>query len=71
MLLDAETRYKNLEKIVLALVMAKKKLWHYFESHPIIVVTNFLVQQISSKPDMSGRLTKWAIELGSTTSNKF
>ena len=30
MLLDAETRYSDLEKMVLALVTAKKKLRHYF-----------------------------------------
>ena len=32
MLLDAETRYNAVEKMVLALVNAKKKLRHYFES---------------------------------------
>ena len=41
MLLDVETRYINLEKMVLALVMAKKKLRHYFESHPITVMKNY------------------------------
>jgi len=61
MLLDAETRYSDLEKMVLALVTAKKKLRHYFESHPITVVTNYPIRQILSKPDLSGRLTKWAI----------
>ena len=64
MLLDAETRYSNLEKMVLALVTAKKKLMHYFEYHPVTVITNYPIRQILSKPDLSGRLTKWAIELG-------
>ena len=40
MLLDAETRYSDLEKMVLALDTTKKKLRHYFESHPVTVVTN-------------------------------
>ena len=31
MLLDAEMRYSDLEKMVLALVTTKKKLMHYFE----------------------------------------
>ena len=62
MLLDAETRYNSLEKMVLALVVVKKNLRHYFESHPITAVTNYPIQQILSKPDMSTRLTKWAIE---------
>ena len=58
MLLDAEMRYNDLEKMVLALVTAKKKLRHYFESHQIIVVTNYPIRQIPSKPDLSGRLMK-------------
>ena len=44
MLLDAETRYSAVEKMVLALVNAKKKLRHYFETHPIIVITDFLIK---------------------------
>ena len=64
MLLDAEMRYNDLEKMVLALVTTKKKLRHYFESHQITVVMNHPIGQIFSKPDLSGRSTKWAIELG-------
>ena len=62
-LLDAETRYSAVEKIVLALVNAKKKLRHYFETHPIIVITDFPIKQILSKLDLSSRLTNWVIDL--------
>ena len=65
MLLDVETRYSAVKKMVLALVNAKKKLHHYFETHLIMVITNFRIKQILNKPDLSGRLTKWAIDLGS------
>ena len=64
MLLDAETHYSTVEKIVLALVNAKKKLCHYFETHPITVITNSPMKQILSKLDLSGKLTKWAIDFG-------
>ena len=63
-LLEAETCYSAVEKMVLALVNAKKKLCHYFETHPITVTTEFPIKQILSKPDLSRRLTKWAIDLG-------
>ena len=63
MLLDAKTRYSGLEKMILNLVPTKNKLRHYFESHRVIVVTNYPIMQILSKPYLSGRLTKWAIEL--------
>ena len=51
------------EKMVLALVTTKKRFRHYFESHPVIVVTNYLIRQILSKPVLFKRLTKWAIEM--------
>ena len=44
MLLDAETCYSAVEKMVLALVNAKNKLRHYFETYPIMVVTNFPIK---------------------------
>ena len=50
--------------MVLALVNAKKKLHHYFETHPITVITDFPIKQILSKPDLLGRLTKLARDLG-------
>ena len=64
MLLDTEMRYSMMEKLVLALINAKKKLKQYFESHPITVYTGYPIRQILAKPDLSERLTKWAIELG-------
>ena len=39
-LADAETRYLPLEKLILALVMASKKLNHYFQAHKIVVLTS-------------------------------
>ena len=63
-LLDAETRYSMIEKLVLALVNAKNNLRQFFESHPIIVYMDHPTMQILAKPDFSGRLRKWVIELG-------
>ena len=39
-LLGAETRYLKIEKLVYALIIAARKLCHYFQSHPIVVFTN-------------------------------
>ncbi|XP_059669197.1 uncharacterized protein LOC132314338 [Cornus florida] len=62
-MIDAKTQYSKVEKIILALVYTKRKLRHYFESHSIVVLTNYPIRVIFSKPDLSGRITKWAIEL--------
>lgn len=67
-LTDAEMRYNMIEKLVLALVTAKRKLRQYFEAHSIVVLTAHLIRAILAKPDMSGRISQWAIELGHSIS---
>ncbi|XP_059627295.1 uncharacterized protein LOC132270107 [Cornus florida] len=62
---EPERRYSRAERMILSLVNAKRKLRHYFESHPIVVLTTFPLRIILHKPDLSGRMTKWAIELSS------
>ncbi|XP_022040201.1 uncharacterized protein LOC110942744 [Helianthus annuus] len=64
MLTGPETRYSMIEKLVLALVHASRRLRRYFSGHVITVLTNYHLGQILSKPDIAGRLAKWAIELG-------
>ena len=59
----AEPRYSRTEKMALALVMASRKLRPYFQAHTIKVLTDQPLRQILQKPDYSGRLMKWAIEL--------
>ena len=40
-LVNAETRYLPLEKLVLALVHATRKLPHYFQAHTVFVLTEY------------------------------
>ncbi|KAM1960947.1 hypothetical protein ACFX16_021450 [Malus domestica] len=61
---DAETRYSNIEKLALALVMSARKLRPYFQAHSTIVLINHHFRQILQSPDTSGRMIKWAIALG-------
>ena len=63
-LLEAETRYKFIEKVALALVTSACKLRPYFHAHSITVLTDQPLKKILSKPDISGRVINWAIELG-------
>nr|XP_027082130.1 uncharacterized protein LOC113704425 [Coffea arabica] len=58
-----ETRYMPAEKLVLALVHAARKLRPYFQTHSIVVLTDQPLRQILTKPEVSGRMTKWAVEL--------
>ncbi|XP_028057794.1 uncharacterized protein LOC114261695 [Camellia sinensis] len=63
-LLDAETQYPPLEKLAYALLIASRKLQHYFQGHTINVLTKFSIRSVFSRADFSGRTAKWAVELG-------
>ena len=52
-----------MEKLILALVTAARKLRPYFQAHTIEVPTEYPMKQVLHKPEVSGRLMKWAIEL--------
>ena len=44
--------------------MANRKLEHYFQSHPITVVSSAPLGDIIQNREATGRIAKWAIELG-------
>ncbi|CAL8993981.1 unnamed protein product [Prunus brigantina] len=62
-LLDAETRYPKMEKLIFSLVVSVRKLRPYYQAQRIIVITEFPLRSILHSPDASQRLMKWAIEL--------
>ncbi|KAK0596580.1 hypothetical protein LWI29_016986 [Acer saccharum] len=62
-LLPAETRYSLAEKIALALITVARKLRPYFQAHTIEVYMDCPLKLILQKMELSGRLTKWAVEL--------
>ena len=45
-----------LEKIAFALVVVSRKLRHYFQALPIIVMTDQLIRKMMNKIDAIGRL---------------
>ncbi|GKA75730.1 reverse transcriptase domain-containing protein [Tanacetum coccineum] len=59
-----ELNYTPMEKLVVALVFAAKRLRRYFQAHPIAVITDQPIKQIISRPDVAGRLQKWSVMLG-------
>ncbi|XP_074374057.1 uncharacterized protein LOC141714437 [Apium graveolens] len=61
---EAETRYPNAEKFAYGLVMASRKLRHYFQCRTVQVVTDQPLKKILTRPEASGRVVAWSIELG-------
>ncbi|XP_074362021.1 uncharacterized protein LOC141702228 [Apium graveolens] len=61
---DAEILYTSMEKLVYTLILASRKLRPYFQAHRIEVRTIYPLRKVFHKPELSGRMLKWAVELG-------
>jgi ribonuclease HI len=55
--------YSELEKIAYAVIMAGRKLRHYFEGHRIRVITNQPLNDLFANREASTRIIKWGAEL--------
>ncbi|GJT74568.1 reverse transcriptase domain-containing protein [Tanacetum coccineum] len=58
-----KVNYTPMEKLVLALLSASKRLKRYFQAHTIVVITDQPIKQLLSSSEMSGRMLKWKFEL--------
>ena len=61
---EAEVHYLPLEKAILAVVHATRKLLHYFQAHTIIILTQLLLKSILRIANYIGRVAKWGTILG-------
>ncbi|KAL2251819.1 UNVERIFIED_CONTAM: Retrovirus-related Pol polyprotein from transposon opus [Sesamum indicum] len=61
--LKSPTSLKEVQKLT-AVVVTARKLRPYFQSHKIVVGTNHPLRNILSRPEASGRMIKWTVELG-------
>ena len=61
---EAEVRYLPLEKAILAIVHATRKLHHYFQAHTVIILTQFPLRVVLRSADYTARIAMWSVLLG-------
>ena len=59
-----EVRYLPLEKAILVVVHATRKLPHYFQAHTVVVLTQLPLKSVLRSTNYTGRIVKWGTILG-------
>jgi ribonuclease HI len=60
---ETKIRYPQIQKLLYAVILTRRKMRHYFESHLVTVVSSFPLGEIIQCREASGRIAKWAVEL--------
>jgi hypothetical protein len=66
-LCPSKKNYTELEKVLYIVLMASRKLRHYFQSYHIIVPSSQPLKDIIRNREATGRVGKWAAELNEFT----
>jgi ribonuclease HI len=60
---ETKIGYPQIQKLLYTVILMRRKLRHYFESHPVTVVSSFPLGEIIQCREALGRIAKWAVEL--------
>jgi hypothetical protein len=60
---DPKIRYLEVHNMLDAVLIASRKLRHYFLAHKILVVTSYPLRVVLHNPNASSNIAKWVVEL--------
>jgi hypothetical protein len=60
---NSKSCYPQIQKLIYPVLISKRKLKHYFNVHPIIVVSKYPLKEVFQSSEAEGRIAKWALEL--------
>jgi hypothetical protein len=60
---EAKTRYLETHKLLYVVLVASRKLRHYFQAYRVVVVTSFPLRAILHNANATSNIAKWAAEL--------
>jgi hypothetical protein len=60
---EAKIRYPEVHKLLYAVLIASRKLCHYFQAHRISVVSSYPPRAEFHNPNVTDNIAKWAVEL--------
>jgi hypothetical protein len=62
----AKARYLETHKLLYVVLVASKKLRHYFQAHRVVVVTSYPLKAILHNSNATGNIAKWGRSLPSS-----
>jgi hypothetical protein len=60
---EAKARYLEMHKLLYDVLVASRKLCHYFQAHRVVVVTSYPLKAILHNSNTTGNIDKWVAEL--------